>query len=34
MTRETETLRAAMPFAAELGIEVDTARPDEGTARL
>jgi 1,4-dihydroxy-2-naphthoyl-CoA hydrolase len=34
VTRETETLRAAMPFAAELGIEVDTAGPDEVTARL
>ena len=34
MSRETETLRAAMPFAAELGIEVETAAPDEVTARL
>ena len=34
MTSETETLRAAMPFAAELGLEVLSAGPDEVTARL
>ena len=34
MSAETETLHAAMPFAAELGIEVDAASPDEVSARL
>jgi uncharacterized protein (TIGR00369 family) len=34
VTSETETLRAAMPFAAELGLEVLSAGPDEVTARL
>ena len=34
MSSETETLRAAMPFAAELGIEVLAAGPDEVTAQL
>ena len=34
MSAETETLHAAMPFAAELGIEVDAASPGEVSARL
>jgi uncharacterized protein (TIGR00369 family) len=34
VSSETETLRAAMPFAAELGIEVLAASADEVTARL
>jgi len=34
LSAETETLHAAMPFAAELGIEVDAASPDEVSARL
>jgi 1,4-dihydroxy-2-naphthoyl-CoA hydrolase len=34
VTTETETLRAAMPFATELGIEVLAAAPDGVTARL
>ena len=34
MSAETETLRAAMPFATELGIEVLAAAPDGVTARL
>ena len=34
MSTETEALRAAMPFAAELGIELDASSPDEVAAHL